>query len=152
MLFINKILCPTDFSDASYEGVKMANELALNFSAEIVLVNVVSIVPVLGAAAEHVPVPFDVGAYQERIRREAKENLQRVAQTYISEELNLETTVATGAAADNIVMLADDLKVDMIVMATRGAGALAHLLMGSNAERVVRTATCPVLTVRKKDL
>jgi nucleotide-binding universal stress UspA family protein len=125
----------------------MANDVALKFSAEIILVNVVSTVPVLGAAAEPVPVAFDVGAYQERIRREAKENLQRVSQTYISEELNFETMVATGAAADNIVMLADDLKVDMIVMATHGHTGWRRLILGSVTEIVIRNSRCYVLTV-----
>jgi nucleotide-binding universal stress UspA family protein len=101
----------------------------------------------LDAAAEPAPVAFDVAAYQEKITKQAKENLQRLSQTYILEGLNFERIVVTGAPANNIVMLADDLKVDMIVIATHGHTGWRRLILGSVTEIVIRNAPCYVLTV-----
>ncbi len=146
MLPIRKILCPTDFSEPSYEGLRVADELALHFSAELCVVHVVPPVPVvagpLGGTA------FNVPAYQQELVASSKKSLDGVVEQRISKELPVRPIVVQGNAADEIVRIADEEKAGLIVMATHGQTGWRHLVFGSVAERVVRVAACPVLTVQ----
>ena len=145
MLPINKILCPTDFSEPSYQGLKGAIELAEHFSAEIVLVNVVSsahLYPTPAGAA-----PANLSNYLEEMVRYSKKSLEDVVQNRIPPNLKIRATVLEGNPADQIVELAKSERVSVIVTATHGLTGWRRFIFGSVAERVVRLASCPVLTV-----
>jgi nucleotide-binding universal stress UspA family protein len=149
MLFpIKKILCTTDFSEASYAGIEAANEMALKDSAGVILVHVAAPVPVLGAPHHATPVAFDVPAYQQEFVEKTEETIQHLAKTKFEETLNVKTRVEVGYAADEVARIAEDEGVDLIVISTHGHTGFQRFLLGSVTERVIRYAPCPVLSVR----
>ena len=143
MLPFRRILCPTDFSEPSYRALWAANELALQFSASLVVVHVVPLVIDIPTSADCYT-PSDVETAQAR----AQETLQEVVGKRISQRVRIHTKVAVGVPADEIVKAAADDNVDIIVMATHGLTGWRRLICGSVAETVVRLAPCPVLTMQ----
>lgn len=148
MLPVKKILCPTDFSEPSYEGLKAANELAEHFSAELCLAHVVAPVPVPMAQSPTVPEAFNVASYRTELEASAQRSLQEVVEQKIPKELRVRQIIGHGEAANEIVRIAEEETADMIVIATHGLTGWRHLIFGSVAEKVVRLAGCPVLTIR----
>ena len=146
MLTFKKILCPIDFSEPSYEALKMANELALHFSSELVVLHVVAPVPLVPAAT--VPVTFNVLEYQQELEISAKKMLEDVVKQKVPKEIWVRTSVVLGEPADRIVKIADEEKVDLIVIATHGQTGWRRLVVGSVTEKVVRLTPQPVLTIR----
>lgn len=142
MIRIERILVPTDFSEHSMQAIKYACEIADRFSAELHLLNVVQPVvlatPYAGAVPEEAlyPVP---GAEKE---------LAELTDPGFEKLKAIERTVRMGTPFVEIVRHAKEHDIDLIVMGTHGRGVLMHALIGSVAERVVRKAPCPVLTVR----
>lgn len=152
MLPFKKILCPTDFSEPSYEALKAASELALHFSAELYLVHVVAPIPRLSALeAPEIPggpYDFNIPLHLEKLEEEAITRLRQVTEERLSKALRVFPIVVHGRAADEIVRVAEKEKVDLIVLATHGETGWQHFFAGSVAEKVVRIATHPVLTIR----
>jgi universal stress protein A len=144
MLPFKKILCPTDFSEASYKALSAADEIARHFSAEVLLVHVVE--PLVTAPPG--PATFNVAEYQIQLVGSAKSGLEAVAKERFSKGVKVEQTVLEGGPAYQIVHLAEREQVDLIVIATHGQTGWRHLLFGSVAEKVVRLASCAVLTVQ----
>jgi universal stress protein A len=146
MLTIRKILCPTDFSDPSYVGLKAANDLAVHFSAELLLVHVVTpphfypTIPTGGVGANN---PL----YVEEMVKSSEKAMSEAIKNTISPDLKVRSTVLEGNPADQIVDLAESENVEMIVISTHGSTGWRRLIFGSVAERVVRQAGCPVFTV-----
>ncbi|HVP36691.1 MAG TPA: universal stress protein [Terriglobales bacterium] len=153
MLPFKKILCPTDFSQPSYEALKEANELAEHFSAELLLVHVLAPIPVITAATTPMSagapaINFDVVLYEKELKAWAEKKLGEIIDQKLSKELKIQMFLAYGKAADEIVKIAEKEKADLIVISTHGETGFRHLIFGSVAEKVVRHAHCPVLTVR----
>jgi nucleotide-binding universal stress UspA family protein len=140
MIPIKRILMPTDFSETSEEALKYAVSLAQAFSASVHLLHVVR---ELGDPTEW-PSPR---ALLEEQQASARADLSRVVERQ-PRGISMETIVRVGSPFVEIVRSAKELGVDVIVMGTHGRGPVAHMLMGSVAEKVVRKAPCPVLTVR----
>ena len=142
---IRSLLVPTDFSPDAARALEMAIELAQPARAKIHLLHSCYFGPYLGGFPEPVGVPMD---FVERVRREVRTRLEqlekRVAQAGIScaSHISEETPVAA------IVDRARGVDADLIVMGTRGLTGVKHALLGSVAERTVRLAPCPVLTVK----
>lgn len=145
MLPIKKILCPTDFSEPSALGVKSATELAKFFNAEILLVHVVAAVPALPSDPNYV---YGIPEYERLLHADAEKKIEKQEEELIASDLKVRTIVCHGDAAQEIVKLAAKEKADVIVIATHGSTGWRHLVFGSVAEKVVRMAGCPVLTVR----
>lgn len=140
-LKIDRILCPLDFSEFSHSTLPLATELARQFASTIVLAHVVD-------------VRFDYPEWTAQVTMNASEHLSQSAQENLEgvasemEGVNTEVFVTTGIPHR---ALADKIKedgVDLVVIATHGRKGLAYALLGSVAEKVVRAASCPVLTVR----
>jgi universal stress protein A len=146
MLPIKKIISPTDFSEPSYVALKFAEELALQFSAELYLVNVISPIPVLTAPTG--PVTFNVSLYRRELEVNAEKSLQDVIKNKLPHNLKVRSIVAYGDAANEIINIADKENVDLIVIATHGRTGLRHLVFGSVAEKIIRHAKQPILTIR----
>lgn len=146
MLPVKRILCPTDFSEPSYGALEVANELALNFSAELFIVNVINPIPIVTPPSG--PTSFNVSLYQKELEASSKKSLQELIQNKVSKELKVHPVVAYGLAADEIVRVAEANNVDLIVIATHGRTGFRHLISGSVTEKVVRIASHPVLTIR----
>jgi nucleotide-binding universal stress UspA family protein len=145
MLPIQRIYCPTDFSEPSYEAVEIANQLAAHFSAELVLLHVVT--PILVMPAEPIQDNFDIPTYHRHMGEIAQKTLDELIKTRISEEIKSRTMVVQGNPADEITRLSAVDNADMIVIATHGLTGWRRLMFGSVAEKVVRLAECPVLTI-----
>ncbi len=145
MLPIRKILCPTDFSEPSYEAIKTAGELAFHFDAELCLLHVVPPVPMI-PMGEGAPA-FDISLYEQELESTSKRTLQEIINHLEWKDLMGRLIVLRGNAAEEIIRTAQEEKVDLIVIATRGRTGLDRFIFGSVAEKVVRLATCPVLIV-----
>jgi nucleotide-binding universal stress UspA family protein len=153
MLPFKKILCPTDFSDPSYEALHVANEMASHFSSELCLVNIVDMIPTIvepvgPVGSTTAPVVFNTQTYREELERYAKTTLERLIKEQVSERTRVRSIVGYGNAADEILRIAEEEDVDLIVIATHGRTGFKHLLFGSVAEKVVRQSAHPVLTIR----
>jgi len=139
------ILVPTDFSALSCQAFSWATLLAKVFKARIVIVHVIS-----GRDAEDLTAqsgnPWE--SVLEREDQAMVESFQRCLQSNIDQTVELQTLVKVGAADEKIIETAREKAADLIVMATHGRSGLYHALMGSVAEKVVRQAPCPVLTLR----
>ncbi|UJR85860.1 universal stress protein [Sandaracinus amylolyticus] len=142
---IAAILCPVDFSASSEVAARFAASIARDLGAEVHLAHVVPLpmpampVPEIGLAPQEM-----MGPPLPQMQREASASLRQLA-TQLCLEPHVH--VVTGTAAREIVKLAQSIGAGMIVMGTHGRTGLAHLLLGSTAERVVRTAPIPVLVV-----
>lgn len=145
MFPVKKILCPTDFSEPSNEGLRVANQLANHFSAEVILVHVVSPIQVYPSSPGGVA-GLEISTYLEEMTMVSQKSLEEMAKNKISSNLKVKTVVLQGNPADEIVNLAESEKVDMIVTATHGWTGWRRFIFGSVAEKVVRSASCPVLT------
>lgn len=145
ILPIKKILCPTDFSEPSYEVLKAGNELANFFSAELVLVFVISTAQILPGYYE--PAATILPQILKEVEESAKKSLQQIAQEIIAKEVKARTLLIQGSPADKIVRAAEEETVDFIVIATHGQSGWKKLISGSVTERVVRLADRPVLTI-----
>ena len=146
MLPIRRILCPTDFSDPAANCVQTASELAQHFDAELLLVNVVPVVPTLPPDPNYV---FKVPEYERFLHLDAEKHLSEVQEKLVAKNVRVRTMVGHGPAAEEIVLIASQEHADLIVIATHGSTGFERLMFGSVAEKVVRLAACPVLTVRK---
>jgi nucleotide-binding universal stress UspA family protein len=145
MLPLKKILCPTDFSEPSYEAIKAAKELALYFQAELFLIHVITPTPFIPEIPS-VAAPRLLIAEQE-IESYAKKSLGKLVEKFELKNRPVHLMVLVGNPADEIVRIANEEKVDVIVIATHGRTGLNRLIFGSVAERTVRLADCPVLTI-----
>ncbi len=143
MLPFRKILCPTDFSEPSYEALKAANELALHFSAALILIHVVPLVTDIPTSADFY-IPSDILTAEA----DAKKALQEVVEKRVSDKVRIRTKVVIGHPADEIVSTAADENAHIIVIATHGLTGWRRFIFGSVAEKVVRLAPCPVLTIQ----
>jgi nucleotide-binding universal stress UspA family protein len=141
MIALKRILVPCDFSDTSAAAVRYGIALARNFGARLHFLHVGD------RAQSQFESEFPIGL-ENAVEDAGRERLLRIVTPQEQMELNPEFAVRPGAPAAEIVHYAHDANIDLIVMGTHGRGAVAHMVMGSVAEKVVRTASCPVLTVR----
>lgn len=148
MLPFERILCPTDFSEPSYEAIVAAGELAHHFAAELCVVHVVSPIPLV--PMRHEPSAFNVPLYERELESSAKRSIEEIINQMEWRDLKVRLIVLQGNAADEILRTASEEEVDLIVIATRGRTGLDRLIFGSVAEKVVRLAPCPVLTISSR--
>jgi len=144
MLPIRKLIVTTDFSDPARRGILAANELAVHFGADLFVVHVIPpshFVPPTGTAG------FDISRLTEEIRAAAKASLDQIIREDISEKVNVRGLMLMGPPADEIVQRASQEQVDAIVISTHGLTGWRRLVFGSVAEKVVRLAECPVITI-----
>ena len=147
MLNPRKILVPVDFSDYSEKAMQYGNEFARTFGAEVVLLHVLEI-PVYPVAVGLGSVP---PIMTDDLMPEVEKRLEADAVKFFGEGVNVKRVVREGAPFVEIVQLARDDKVDLIIMPTHGRTGLSHVFLGSTAERVVRKAPCAVLVVRDSE-
>ncbi len=146
MIALKSILVATDFGEASAAALLYGRELARTFKATLHVLHVADDVFVrLGGDAYMAVLP----QLQKDVEEASRTTLDGLLIDNDPEPIPVRKAVITSSStAGAIVQYARDLSIDLIVVGTHGRGAMAHLLMGSVAERVVRTAPCPVLTVR----
>jgi nucleotide-binding universal stress UspA family protein len=143
---LQKILVPTDFSEHAAGALQAAESLARPFGATLHLLHVVQmpVMPTMPEAAPVIPVSF----WQE-LREHALRNLEKEKARLGAAGLKCEVEVIEDVPGFAISAAAERAKADLIVMGSRGLTGIKHALLGSVAERTVRAAPCPVLTVKK---
>jgi nucleotide-binding universal stress UspA family protein len=141
MISVKNILVPHDFSETSEVAMRYGIELARTFGAKLHIVHVSD--KARFEMATEFPLGLDM-SLEDAIR----ERLSKIMASREQLELKPTFLVVSGTPYLEIVRYANDHAINMIVMGTHGRGPVAHALMGSVAEKVVRNAPCPVLTVR----
>ncbi len=141
---ISKILAPTDFSELSRAGVRYALELAKVVKAEVTVYHVVSQGELMQYYNELPvrPLMHPVDTYQKAISRFMKTHFAD-----LTADVKIHEKVEMGIAEKNIVNLAEEKGMDLIVIYTHGRTGVSHMLVGSVTEKVVRLARCPVLSI-----
>ena len=148
---IRKILCATDLSPSSEPAVQAALELGSKLDALVYVLHVVE--PPYRAVPWFVPAPLDqtfLKTLADRQEAAALEELSRSLAALVPAGGRAEPLVRTGTPVDAILAAAADTGCDLVVVGTHGRTGLAHLALGSVAERVVRSAAVPVLSVRAR--
>lgn len=143
-LTIRRILAPVDFSDPAPIALQYAAALGAGFDAEIVLLYVI----------EPVAYPAELGVVvnlEADLADRAHTELEKLRERHLANYPNARSIVCHGVADQEIIDTARREAADLIVIGTHGFSGIKHLLLGSTAERVVRGAACPVLTVRHQD-
>src|SRR4029453_8028489 len=142
---IKRILVPLDFSTNSRRALDYAAGMARQFDASLHLVHVCEVPSMMTGSMDAYAIAYT--DWSQRIGEESERELVKTASSLKGRKVS--TEVLFGNAARAIVEAAETNAADLIVMGTHGHGAVMHLMMGNVAERVVRTAPCPVMTVRE---
>lgn len=149
-MHIRAILLPTDFSECADCALPYATQWARATGARIICLHVVEpLMPAVGYAAVAEPLP--VVDMSEQLQQTAARELPKLAAREECAGLEVEELLAHGEAAGEIVRVAAERDVDLIILSSHGRTGLGRMLFGSTAESVVRHARCPVLVVKPKD-
>jgi universal stress protein A len=143
---IQKIVVPIDFSEASERAARYAARLAFRLDASLHLIHVLSEIPVSPG-----PLEFYTGESaesREQRYQHALDGMTALTKSIAADPTWCTTEVRSGAIAENVAKAVVDYGADLVIMSTHGRTGLSHLMMGSVAERVIRTAPCPVLAIR----
>ncbi len=146
MEMIKRVLVPIDFSDYSKNALRYSIDFVKKFGAKIYMIYVVE--PAI------YPADFSMGqvaipAMNVDMQDRAKEELDLLAKKEIDADIEVETIIKNGNPFIEIVETAGEIDADLIIIATHGHTGVEHLLFGSTAEKVVRKAPCPVLSLRE---
>lgn len=142
---VEKILFPTDFSEGSFHALPYAVDLSKHYNAKLCILHV--IYDIFKATNSHIPHISADELYRE-IFEWAQKEMERCCVEGLRGLSNVEKVVLKGVPYEEIIRFAAEKKVDMIVMGTYGRKGLERFIFGNTAERVVRKAPCPVMTVR----
>ncbi len=142
---LNRILVPLDLSAAGLRGLPLAKTFAADYGARLLVLHVLEDIDLPSVYGEDIANPlYDL--YPE-IKDRTRVEIQRAVSAAAGPDVEPEIHFAEGAAAEAIVAFAEAHEVDLIMLTRTGRRGLTHLLMGSTADGVVRSATCPVLVV-----
>jgi nucleotide-binding universal stress UspA family protein len=147
MLTLKTVLVPTDFSEASESALRYGKAMAEAFGASLHVVHVMEDLLAHAWAAE--VYVSSMPQLRDEIEKESRQRLVVLLGDDERQRLRAETALLAGNPFIEIIRYAKAHDVDLIVMGTHGRGPIAHMLLGSVAEKVVRKSPCPVLTVRE---
>ena len=145
MIALRRILLPSDFSESARHALRYAVSFASEYQAELILLHVVEDIAV-SYASDLFPVPM--ARVFDELSGYAKAELAKLAALAREREVAVRELLTQGRPSLEIVRVAREESVDLIVLGTHGTGVLDQALFGSTTERVVRNAPCPVLTTR----
>lgn len=148
-LQLNKVLCTTDFSALSSEGIEYALNLAKDCGAAVRLVHVYAL-PAYFAVPDGAYIPSAEHAADRS--NEVQRLLDATVAQYGDRDVPLDGVLKLGVSYEEVVKEADSWGADLIVMASHGHTGLAHAILGSVTERVLRLSRCPVLVVRRDNV
>ena len=148
MAGFQKILVPTDFSEHADAALDTAIEVARSFGAKIWLLHCYAIHPA-GVAPYAIAAPV---SYAEDIRKAAVQRLRACCEKIETGGIVVEGSASQVYPPEAIAEKAEEIGADLIVMGTRGLTGIKHVILGSVAERTMRVAPCPVLTVKASEL
>ena len=147
MVQLKKIVFCTDFSENATDAFELAFDLTQKYGAHLVLIHVV---PPLVFPSPVMEEFISEQANYQFIEQVIQRSMEQMESTYVSRMggySKVQLQVLSGHPASEILNFIEQEKVDLVVMGTHGFTGLAHFFLGSTAEKVVRTAGCPVLTV-----
>ena len=147
MAKLERILCPTDFSELSIGAVNYAVLLARTFGAKLCVLHVVDQAYQYWLAMGPEMIPAGPGP-DEMLKMAQKQMKEFVGQN-VPQDVGATSKIVSGRPFLEIIRIAREMKSDLIVIGTHGRGALEQVLLGSVAEKVVRKAPCPVMSVRE---
>jgi len=143
---VSTILVPTDFSEDAREATRVSAEFAELFDAKVVLLHAYHVeIPLASPMAGGYGLPE---GFYESLRAQATSEVEAAARALAESGVKVTGVAVSEPVSMAIVAAATNLPADLIVMGTRGLTGLKHVALGSIAERVVRAAPCPVLTVK----
>jgi nucleotide-binding universal stress UspA family protein len=145
MIEMSRILCPIDFSDHSRRALDHAVAIARWYESAITVLHVYAPVPVAAFGPNHVEIPPMILTSVDR--DQLLSDVKRFADAEAAPGVTIEAAVREGAPARTIVDEADSMQADLLVMGTHGRSGFERLMLGSVTEKVLRKATCPVMTV-----
>lgn len=145
---MKKILVPCDFSDPSVQAFKMAVEIANQSKGEVVLLNVVEL-PVMHESVLMPTLSFEE-AFIKDMKEHAEKNFAKMKEKWAKEGPKVTSFVEFGGTTPTIRDFLKDKKIDLILMGTHGASGLKEFFIGSNTEKIVRTATVPFMAIKKQ--
>jgi nucleotide-binding universal stress UspA family protein len=148
MIQIKNVLVPTDFSEPSDVALRYGKAFAENFQAALHLIHVLDESALVYPWTSPDGTPIALGAARSEMENMIKDRLSKILSDAEREKFSARVSTLCGSPFMEIVAYAKAQNIDLIVMGTHGRGPIAHMLMGSVAEKVVRKAPCPVLTVR----
>jgi nucleotide-binding universal stress UspA family protein len=141
----DKILTAIDFSENSDHAFEYALTLATQFQAELTILHVINEpVDLRGFYVPHIS--FE--QLEKEIEEGAQNMMEKFCQNKLADFTNYKTAIVSGIPYEEIIKKADEIASSLIVLGTHGRTGLDHIIFGSTAERVVRSASCPVLTIR----
>jgi nucleotide-binding universal stress UspA family protein len=143
---LKHILVPLDFSKPSRLALRFARKWAVRFGSEVRLLHVIEPAKTFVAFESE---PFTCPLPTAQLHEQARIELEELAREEFPESVKTSVLVREGVAFDQITTVAREMAADLIIIATHGHTGLSRALMGSTAERVVRHAPCPVLTLRR---
>lgn len=141
MTDFRRILCPVDFGSNSLLATTIANDIAVKFGSKLYLLHVARI------PFHDMNAPVAIAAHP-RWEQGAYEQLKEIARQTVADDLPYEIVVKSGIPESAILEAVAELGIDLIVMASHGRSGLAHFILGSVAEEVVRRAPCPVMVIK----
>lgn len=147
MINIKNILCPIDYSIYSEKALTYAIELAEKYRAKLYLIHVLDI----RIYDIHEPDLYNVNIVDQETFDKLRERLFRCVSEETKGKVPVEAVVVQGVPFVEIIKASKDYVIDLIVLGTHGRTGLSHAIMGSVAEKVVRKAPCPVLTVKNPE-
>jgi nucleotide-binding universal stress UspA family protein len=147
---IKRILVPIDFSSDAMHALQYGREFAQRFGSELLVLHVVEPIYYATPADMYVTSP-NLSMLLEEQRTLATKQLGQLSANLKAKGQRHRTLLKTGTPAEIISDTAKSAKADLIIMSTHGRTGLAHILLGSTTEKVVRHAPCPVLTIRRVD-
>ncbi len=145
---MKKILVPCDFSDPAVQAFKMAVEIANQSNGEVLLLNVVEL-PVMHESVLMPTLSFEE-AFIKDMRVHAEKNFTKMKDKWAKEGPKVSSFIEFGGTTPTIRDFVKDKKVDLILMGTHGASGVKEFFIGSNTEKIVRTAGVPVMSIKKQ--
>lgn len=146
---MKKILLPTDFSKEARNAENFAKQVAKKFNAEILLLHVLEVpygsFSVMGEVASN---PSYEHLYETQLIKATQQRLNELAEGFTSEGITSRAKLVFGNPFISIQETVTDQHMDLVILGSKGASGLSEILVGSNAERVIRHAKCPVITVK----
>ena len=146
MIKLKKILFPTDFSESSEEATQYAVSFARDYKAKLYALHVIN--EKIFTEGLTLPRVVSVEDMEKEMTSEAKKRLQTLIPEEEAVGLEWEGVIRQGAPFLEIIRFAKENDIDLIVIGTHGRSGFEHIIFGSTAEKVVRKAPCPVLSVR----
>jgi nucleotide-binding universal stress UspA family protein len=150
---IHKIMVAVDFSKYSLPAVRYAAGLARDLKAELLLVNVINQrdVDMTKKVAEQVPA-FSFENYLEETRKDREDRFQQLINEAACEDLPIKTSIRIGVPYEELLLVIESKKPDLLVMATQGRSNLVNTIIGSCAQKMFRRCPIPLTTIRGDDI